>query len=147
VSRGPGRVQRFILDRLAAEVDPAAEEVGDYTSRWRWASDLAYECFIGPIPDSPRDWPDRAAQSESIRRACRNLAKAGKVEQGHGYSRFYTGWSEHGDDENWMQAGTDLRVRLPLTPDQAEAEREHDRQRLAEVMEMLGGSSRTGSDG
>jgi hypothetical protein len=144
MSRGPGRVQRFILDRLAAYNEELAKEgKGDkYPARWYWVANLAYECFVGPLPDGPvDDWPVTRAQEESTRRACRQLAKAGKVEIGHGQSRFYAGWSKEKDpDANWMHAGTDLRVRLPLTPEESEVERERDRQNLERLLGRLGGA-------
>lgn len=67
MSRGPGKVQRFVLDRLAT----AAE------GEWLSADDLAAE-YAGHILYEPTP-----AQRESVRRAIRKLAATGLVKADH----------------------------------------------------------------
>lgn len=65
MSRGPGRVQRFVLDLLARSHKPAALDC------WVTVEDVAQELAEGR--------PSRA-QTEAVRRAMKQLARAGRIE-------------------------------------------------------------------
>jgi hypothetical protein len=122
VSRGPGRAQRLVLDELA-KVGVKAGPDG-----WLWAANLTWEYAGLDYDAAARDEgpePTRA-QEESIRRACRQLAKAGQVEIGYGH--LYAGGTS---------IGRDMRVRLPLPPELAAEEGRYNRERVAEALGPL----------
>ena len=147
MSRGPGWVQRFALDYLAAH-PPKWVMRADYNGRppyrdWDCGfvtvDELAAYCrhHRGCGDHDPLrceiDFAVSRAEVESMRRAVKQLAKAGRVELTH--RSLYTDAGNR----------TNLCCRLPLSVEQAEHEREgqrlqEERRRAfhAEVARMLG---------
>ncbi len=142
MSRGLGAVQRLVLDVLA-ERD---EEQSEY--RWAGVFEIAHRQVCGGELQWEGDWPyetwecdacapgrPTAATQESIRRAIRTLEKAGLVETKRENEMapplvWRRRWTRYVPRTTFRKQ---LSARLPLSVEEAEAER--DRQRL--LMEQL----------
>lgn len=83
MSRGPGVAQRFILEHLSTRERPATVALLAHA----WAN------RDRPLPGTPGRREATAAEYESIRRACRNLAGAGRIRYAViNYKGGETGW-------------------------------------------------------
>ena len=141
MSRGHGKTQRFVLERL----ERSREEGVQPWDRWLTAAELAHERACGE--------PTKA-EVESVRRALRRLAEEGLVETGHvddrrlGEERTETvrKWDEEAGEftdelEEWtytpLHGYRVLRARLALSDEEQEAERRHKEERRAAVRARL----------
>ncbi len=142
MSRGFGKAQRFVLERLEAD---RADDVEPWR-RWRSAPELA---------EARSESAPTVAEVESIRRAIRSLAASGNVEMRHTGASWegkvprtaqWRKWDEeagHYTDEFEtttylpLVGGRLLLARLPLTEEEQAAEQAEEAERSRRIAEIF----------